>query len=242
MMRLTLSWETLALGATLYAAVAFDVASVSTLYYENGWVHLIVYLVFLLLQLLTTAWYVWLIYVRKTVLNRHTFHVESARLTELYSASLAFVAFGLADFLELLTFVSDDTLVTIAAKMIFSSFGFILSLFGTIIAIVARQNRLSRLATTLDVVPVSNVTLIKDVSLRAQRRDILLSITLYWWFLADIVEMTHYSPSQTHVGVYVLNGVVIFIFFCLTSITVVLDALLEIKRSELRALEASEHL
>ena len=240
-MRLTIPWETVALGTTLYSAVAFDIASVSTLYNDLGWLHLLIYLIFFILQILATLWYVWLILRRRSIVN-HVFHIESARDTELYTAALAFVAFAIADFSELLIYISDAILVMIAIKMIFSSFAFVFSLFGLIISIVARQNRLSRLATSLDVKPVNNLPLIKLTSKRAQRRDMILLLTIFWWFMADIVELIHYDSKENNVGVYILTAIVVAIFFVLTTLTIFLDAALEMSRAELRTFEIHEHL
>lgn len=232
--------ETIAFGATLLTAVLFDTASIVTMYVEEWWVQFVVYIVFLILQLSCTAWYVLLVF-RRSVTLRHVFFIESAQLTELYTACASFVFFALADVSELLEYAVDGHAIVIVFKTIFASSAFVIAFFGLVVTIVARQNHFSRIATSLDAAVVDNLPLIREVSRRAQRRDLSFFIATYWWVVADLVELISYADIDASTT-YSITGIVVFIFFVSVMFAVYTDAYLEGKRVELRKFAMQQNI
>lgn len=216
---------TIGLALNFGVAALFDMVSIAMMQYRPFAAHIVVYIVFFLLALSATVYYIRAVRISASESHSHVNYLEDTLLTDINTTIVAFVAFALADVSELLDYIDGCLVATIVFKCIFSFFAFTVSFFGLIVSVIGRQNRFTRLAVEFDTnSKINKLESVMKLAKLAQMRDVYTFVALFWWFVADIADISHFvSDSNTTVNIVVLSLIVV-VFVAFSFLAVLYDA------------------
>ena len=222
MSSMRIRWESIAFASCLLVAIVFDVASVSTMYTEYQWVQYVTFIVFTLLSFGCTSWLGWLVATRSARRSRHVDFAESSTTLELWTTVIAFFAFAVSDLFNLFERIVSPA-VFIAVRVVLSSFALVVSILGVIGAFMTQENQTLRLALFLDTSRTSAMKLTRRVVRLSQYRTVALYVTIFWWFVADIVYLLHLDGATDPAEAVAISSIVVVLFALSSIATIALD-------------------